>query len=77
MWAHKETAKEMTYGRKKRWEVRQQLRENGGKLDKYDDVFCGRDFIKAGIGENDTVLLMSFDGAQLYQSKLSDVWIYI
>lgn len=41
MWAHKETAKEMTYGCNKRCEVHQQLRNNGGKLAKYNDVFCG------------------------------------
>ncbi|KAI0054683.1 hypothetical protein BV25DRAFT_1816712 [Artomyces pyxidatus] len=47
----------------------------------YEDVYHGRDLIEAvrngSITSNDTVLLFSIDGAQLYQHKVSDVWIYI
>ncbi|KAF8816949.1 hypothetical protein BYT27DRAFT_7247837 [Phlegmacium glaucopus] len=47
----------------------------------YEDIFHGDAYLKAvqdrKITENDMVLMMSIDGAQLYQSKQSDCWIYI
>ena len=46
-----------------------------------DDILCGDAYLNlAGdgkINKHDTVLMLSFDGAQLYESKQSDVWIYI
>lgn len=32
---------------------------------------------KGKIGDNDIVLMLSVDGAQLYAHKASDCWIYI
>ncbi|KAI5897272.1 uncharacterized protein SCHCODRAFT_02726012, partial [Schizophyllum commune H4-8] len=47
-------------------------------MDKYDDVFCGDAYQSTlGIDKDDTVLMFSIDGAQLYRSKQSDVWIAI
>ena len=47
----------------------------------YDDIFCGNDFLelseKFNLMGNDTTVLLSLDGAQLYQSKKSDTWIVI
>ncbi|EKM56153.1 uncharacterized protein PHACADRAFT_64480, partial [Phanerochaete carnosa HHB-10118-sp] len=46
-----------------------------------DDYIHGTDYLEAAlngfIGEDDTVLMLSLDGAQLYRNKTSDVWIYI
>lgn len=46
-----------------------------------DDVAMGWDFLGAvlngDVNEHDIVLMVSMDGAQLYESKESDCWIYI
>jgi len=53
----------------------------GGSIDTYDDVYCSSILLNAALrGDltaNDTVLMLSIDGVQLYQSKQSDCWIYI
>ena len=80
-WKHPHTAKDMFY----RWEKTQELRrEHEGSNEPpglYDDILCGESYLDAVdegvIGEYDTVLMLSIDGAQLYQSKESDCWIYI
>ena len=47
----------------------------------YDDIFCGNDFLelseKYKLTSDDTTVLFSLDGAQLYQNKKSDTWIAI
>ncbi|TFY51285.1 hypothetical protein EVG20_g11072, partial [Dentipellis fragilis] len=52
-----------------------------GRIDDFDDLYCGTDFLDAvergDITSNDSVLLFSIDGAQLYQSKQSDCWMYM
>lgn len=81
-WKHAQTAKDMFY----RWEKTQELhRERGVGLNEplglYDDILCGEAYLDAAddgrIGEYDTVLMLSIDGAQLHESKESDCWIYI
>ena len=56
------------------------LRE-GGSIDVYDDVYCSSTLLEAAMhGDlmpDNVVLMLSIDGAQLYQSKQSDCWIYI
>ncbi|KDQ09065.1 hypothetical protein BOTBODRAFT_78125, partial [Botryobasidium botryosum FD-172 SS1] len=51
------------------------------RIEIYKDTLYGtkhRDAVKAGdIGEDDPVLVLSVDGAQLYRDKKSDCWIYI
>ena len=51
------------------------------KIDIYDDFLHGFDYLQAvangDITSDDTVLLFSFDGAQLYKNKQSDCWIAI
>jgi hypothetical protein len=50
-------------------------------INEYNDVYCSQEFIQAvledDIKPDDTVLMLSIDGAQLYQHKQSDCWIYI
>ena len=47
----------------------------------YDDFFCGSDYLdldeREALTEDDTTLLFSIDGAQLYAIKKSDTWIAI
>jgi hypothetical protein len=80
-WKHPQTAKDMSY----RWEKTEELRREQTASDKppgiYDDIFCGdayRNLVDNNlVTEYDTVLMFSIDGAQLYESKQSDCWIYI
>ena len=49
---------------------------DNGSIDKYDDIACGNEMLTAYqnglIKQSDTVLIMSFDNAQLYRNKVSD-----
>lgn len=46
-----------------------------------DNVYCGEDYLREvtnnNIKDNDTVLMISLDGAQLYANKSSDCWFFI
>ncbi|KAG6876719.1 hypothetical protein C0992_012017 [Termitomyces sp. T32_za158] len=57
------------------------LQDDSGSDMVYDDIFCGSDFIEFAdyvqITNKDTMISMSLDGVQLYQSKKSDAWIGI
>ncbi|KAJ3505412.1 hypothetical protein NLJ89_g7431 [Agrocybe chaxingu] len=81
LWRSPQGATAMRYRREKTAEIIEKAKANGGVLDEWDDVFSGTAYLEAvqtgKIKENDMVLLMSIDGAQLYQSKQSDCWIYI
>src|ERR1700743_3569495 len=80
-WKHSQTAKDMFY----RWEKTDALlREcavTGEPPQLFNDIFCGYDYLNlvcnGQINKYDSVLMLSIDGAQLYESKQSDVWIYI
>ena len=54
---------------------------DGGSIETYDDVYCSSILIDAArrgdLASDDVVLMLSVDGAQLYQSKQLDCWIYI
>ena len=58
-----------------------ELDANDGILSSYSDFFHGRDYlenVKNGeISDNDIVLMLSIDSAQLYAHKASNCWIYI
>jgi len=47
----------------------------------YDDIYCGRDIMKhsenLNLTSDDTTVVFSYDGAQLYQNKKSDTWMAI
>ncbi|KIK50939.1 hypothetical protein GYMLUDRAFT_182038 [Collybiopsis luxurians FD-317 M1] len=55
--------------------------ERGEAIEEFDDLCCGRDILTAAkegrINRNDTFLMISFDGVQLYEKKQSDCWIFI
>ncbi|KAF9486092.1 hypothetical protein BDN70DRAFT_846549 [Pholiota conissans] len=81
LWRDPETAKAMCYRKQETDKILQQLEQNGNRIDQWDDIYHGSAYLDAvrsgNIGSNDTVLLMSIDGAQLYENKQSDCWIYI
>lgn len=81
LWRDKDSAERMKHRRKLNAKLAELLRDNNGSLPTIDDYFYGSDYIEAvrdgRIQENDMVLMLSFDGAQLYRNKQSDCWIYI
>ena len=80
-WRNPETAKKMFYRWEKTEELRRERGESASPPGVYDDVLSGDAYLSAVeeglIGEYDTVLMFSIDGAQLYQHKKSTCWIYI
>ncbi|KAK7461422.1 hypothetical protein VKT23_008600 [Stygiomarasmius scandens] len=77
---HPDMSKCMNYFYSRTQECLQEYREKGVVND-IDDLCAGTDIMQAikdqCICENDTVLMISFDGCQLYRNKASDCWIYI
>lgn len=78
---HPQSAKNMDYFNQRMGELLSE-HERTGSIAVIDDICCGSDIfsaVKSGKIERakDTVLMMSFDGCQLYRSKVSDCWMYI
>ena len=80
-WRDPKTAEKMSYRWRKTQELRRECSESGGTPTDYDDVLSGEAYLGAvdngTVGEHDTVLMFSLDGAQLYRHKQSDCVIYI
>ncbi|GJE88558.1 hypothetical protein PsYK624_046410 [Phanerochaete sordida] len=82
-----EGAEAMRYRRDATAKLLSQLRSRSGDdplstvPGAFDDFIHGSEYLDAvdrgNIKDTDTVLLMSLDGAQLYQNKVSDCWIYL
>ncbi|KZT69500.1 hypothetical protein DAEQUDRAFT_756881 [Daedalea quercina L-15889] len=77
----KPSARAARYRHEQTQKILAQLREMHGRLPVRDDILHGEEYLDAvredRIKENDMVLILSLDGAQLYESKQSDCWIYI
>ncbi|KAI0370817.1 hypothetical protein BV20DRAFT_943688 [Pilatotrama ljubarskyi] len=75
-----EGAEDMRYRPTRMVEVLEELRRSG-ELDRICDILDGSDFWDAcqrgQISDDDTCVLFSMDGAQLYEHKASNCWIYI
>lgn len=73
-------AEEMHYLEREMELVAESIRASG-KLGHFDDICYGADVWEAyesgAIGKNDTLAILSMDGAQLYKNKESNCWIYI
>jgi hypothetical protein len=81
LWRSPETAQKMRHRSEETKKILMELGRNGNHINEWQDIYHGTaylDAVRAGnIKDNDMVLLISIDGAQLYQSKQSDCWIYI
>ena len=81
MYRSRRGAEAMRYRRIRTQQVLNELAANRGVLDVYDDYITGSEYIEAvrsgNIGDHDIALLLSVDGAQLYEKKMSDCWVYI
>ena len=76
-----ETADRMHYRERATAEILGYAQAHGGKLREYSDTTCGRDYLQAvgsgKIQDNDVIIQLSLDGAQLYHDKESDCWIFL
>lgn len=81
LWRTEEGARNMRHRSERTAEILAEMEANGNSIPVLDDVYCGSDYIAAvrrgDITTDDMVLIFSIDGAQLYESKQSDCWIYI
>lgn len=81
LWRNPTDAKAMRHRIHATQAIFDELANNDNEQKSWDDVYSGSDYIEAvrsgKIGTDDMVLMLSIDGAQLYQSKESDCWIYI
>ncbi|KAG2336843.1 hypothetical protein BDR05DRAFT_978680 [Suillus weaverae] len=81
LWHDPKSAEYMHYHCECTAAIFRHLQQHDGELDAVDDFICGSNYLDAVmqccINENDMVLMISMDGAQLYWSKNSDCWIYI
>ncbi|EIW80973.1 hypothetical protein CONPUDRAFT_56343 [Coniophora puteana RWD-64-598 SS2] len=81
-WRHPDTANKMKYRRTRTREIFEQMRRNSNGLpDVYDDIITGSAYLQAvregKIRDEDTVFMLSIDGAQLSRLKESTAWIYV
>ena len=71
----------MSYWWQKTQKLQQEHDRSTGIPEIYDDVLSGDAYLSTvedgSIGENNTVLMLSINGTQLYQHKRLDCWIYI
>jgi hypothetical protein len=78
-WKNPQTAERMLYRRRKTRE--ELLRDRDADDYVYDNIFCGSAYLKAvrdgEIKDEDMVVMLSIDGAQLFRNKKSDCWMYI
>lgn len=81
LWREPSSARRFEYRRRLTRDIINQLEENNGILPSYDDFFHGSDYLKhikeGRICDDDIIMMLSVDGAQLYAHKASDCWIYI
>lgn len=82
LWHREGPAKAMRHRRDKTKEIFAQLQSSPScTIPLYDDIYHGHVYLQAvqdqHIGDDDMVVMLSIDGAQLYENKQSDCWIYI
>jgi hypothetical protein len=81
LWQSQETAKVLQYRVRHTHEIIEAMEANNGIISMCDDVFCGSEYIEvfqAGhSSDHDTTLLLSLNGAKLYEMKVLECWIYI
>ena len=71
----------MQHRQRRMEEILERLVKTAEKLDEISDIYEGSDFWDAYcqgcIGKNDICIIFSIDGAQLFEHKASNCWIYI
>ncbi|KAG6835779.1 hypothetical protein H0H93_014743 [Arthromyces matolae] len=74
-----EGARKMKHRQRETLKILQELERNEGIIHIYNDIYHGQEYLEAvqrgDIAMEDTLLIFSVDGAQLYQDKQSDCWM--
>ncbi|RPD54103.1 hypothetical protein L226DRAFT_472656, partial [Lentinus tigrinus ALCF2SS1-7] len=77
----RESVEAMHHRRKMMEAFRATIAAGGDPPEVLDDTYFSEEFLEAvdrgDIQDDDMVLMFSVDGAQLYESKQSDCWVYI
>ena len=77
----REGAHDMRHRERQMEEILERLVKSGEKLDEIGDIYEGSEFwdayCKGHIGKDDVRVMFSMDGAQLFEHKASNCWIYI
>ncbi|KAF8238500.1 hypothetical protein L208DRAFT_1169395, partial [Tricholoma matsutake] len=81
-WQTLEGANRMRYRNRKTEAIHAKFNQNPGKpIDTYEDIYDGYQYLEAVrsglIKEDDTLVLFSLDGAQLYREKNSDCYFFV
>ncbi|KAG2738243.1 hypothetical protein P692DRAFT_201858104 [Suillus brevipes Sb2] len=81
LWRERGSAQHMSYRNERTQQIFEEIRQNEGYVDAYEDILTGSAYLDAvrqgRIKPEDMVLMISIDGAQLFESKMSDCWVYI
>jgi hypothetical protein len=81
LWRTAEGAQKVQHRSQRTASIVAEIEANGGHISTLDDIYHGSDYLAAvargDITSDDMILILSIDGAQLYQMKLSDCWISI
>lgn len=81
LWRSESSAQALRYRRERTAQILDELEANGNQILAGDDIMHGTDYLSAVrqgiIKPDDMVLMLSLDGAQLYEMKQSDCWISI
>src|ERR1700678_3667644 len=81
LWRDRQSAKQMSYRKRKTQKIIEELQSNGGHLKAINDFLYSLEYLDAvrsgRIQPNDAVIMPSIDVVQLYAHKASDCWIYI
>lgn len=85
LWRTPQSAYHMRYRNRRTEEILTLAQKNGGIVPLYEDLFDGKEYLDAylagHIRDDDTLVMFSWDGAQLYRDKESDcffgIWIVL
>jgi hypothetical protein len=81
LWRTPKGAERMQYRHQRTTEILEQLEDSNGVIHNFDEFWHGSEYLNAvgrgDISTDDMVLMFSIDGAQLYEHKTSDFWVYI
>ncbi|EJD39909.1 hypothetical protein AURDEDRAFT_171047 [Auricularia subglabra TFB-10046 SS5] len=74
-------SQQFDYGSTKLQRLVDESAANNGRINVLDDVLCGTELLDAyrdgRIRPTDVLLMLSYNGCQIYRDKQSDCWIYI
>ncbi|KAL0573605.1 hypothetical protein V5O48_008352 [Marasmius crinis-equi] len=81
MWQTPGSVSKVQHCAKQTKELLDEQQANGGKLNTYNDLLCGSDYLdlveEGKIKDTDMVIAILMDGAQIYCTKSSDMWFGI